>query len=269
MYQEDEKLLSKYLSNSYPKASLVCSLSDRDKSEFVGKVANHLRLESTDITDSISYEYLNDLYLRTDGYIYVVDLDKLTVNKQNVILKFVEECPALSYVILLTKFKTKVLPTILTRCVEFELHKYSKADIKDYTDSLGINDQLLIDISYSFDDVDRFRDFDLKYLNNLCRNIGESIGKATLPNTMIIPKKYLYFKEREQGKFNLEVFVRMLQYSLGNLFMSNNSQVVYYLYREVVDFASNLENTSFSREMLVDNLLLNLWSISRGGYSES
>lgn len=263
MYKDDEVILNKYLLNSFPKTSLVISMSDRDKLEFINKVTLYLKLEQEDITDSVSYEFLNDLYLRTSGYVYVIDLNKLTVVKQNIILKFIEECPSLSYVVLLTKLRTTVLPTVITRCVEFELHKYTKNDIESYVHSLGLSDPLLIDISYSFDEVDRFSQFNLKLLNNLCRNIGENICKATLPNTMSIPKKYLYFKEREQNKYDLVVFTRMLQYTLGKLFQSTKSIIVYYLYMTVVEFANNVDNTPYSKEMMVDNLLITLWDISR------
>lgn len=265
MHLNDSNTLNHYISN-YPQTSLVVSLSDRDKVEWVNAVSGYMHIEQIDITENISYEYLNNLYLTVDNYIYVIDLDNITINKQNAILKFVEECPAGSYVILLASLKSTVIPTILTRCVDFELYRYTSTDIKKYADSLGVYDSLLIGISNSFDDVDKFRDFDLKSLNTLCENIGKSIGKATLPNTLSIPKKYLYFKEKEQGKYSVEVFAKMLKYSLGKLFEISKSKVIYYLYETVVEFTDNLLNSTLSKEMLVDNFLLRLWKVSRGAY---
>ena len=263
MYLDDQKILSKYLS-AYPQTSLVLSLSSRDKSEWVSAVSEYLHLEEYNITDNISYDFLNDLYINVNSYIYVIDLDSLTINKQNAILKFIEECPYGSYVILLSSLKSTVIPTILTRCVDFELHRYSKEDIEKYANELGAANDLIINISNSFDDVDKFRDFDLKSLNTLCENIGKSIGVATLPNTLSIPKKYLYFKDKEQGKYSVEVFARMIKYSLGNLFQITKSKEVYYLYRQSVDFTDSLLNSTLSKEMLVDNFLIKLWKVSRG-----
>ena len=260
MNSVDEKLLNRYL-NNYPKASLIISMSDRDKQEFVSKVAEHLRVELIDITENLSFEFLNDLYLKTDGYVYLINLDSLTVNKQNVILKFVEECPSRSYVILLSSIKSTVIPTILTRCVEFDLYQYKKSDIEEY--AKGLN-PLLIEISNSFDDVDKFREFDLNSLDNLCKNIGESIGRATMPNTLSISKKYIYFKDPEQGKYSLEVFAKMLKYSLGNMYKENKSKVTFDLFKATVEFTDTLMNTTLSKEMLLDNFLLRLWKISRG-----
>lgn len=259
MHFSDEQLLNRYL-EKYPKASLLVSVSDRDKQEFVSRVAEHLKLELVDITENISFEYLNDLYLKVDGYVYVINLDNLTLNKQNAILKFVEECPSRSYIILHTSIKTTVIPTIMTRCVEFDLYQYKKSDIKDYADGL---DPLIVEISNSFDDVDKFRNFDLKSLNNLCKNIGNNIGKATIPNTLNIAKKYIYFKDFEQGKYSIDVFAKMLKYSLSELYKDTKSKTVYYLCKATVEFTDALMNTTLSREMLLDNFLLKLWRISR------
>ena len=262
MHTSDEQLLNKYIFN-YPKSSLIISVSERDRTEFISKVAEYLHLDIVDITNDISYEFLNDLYLRTDGYIYTINLDSITVNKQNAILKFVEECPNKSYVILQTNIKTVVIPTIITRCVEFDLYRYTKIDIKNYASD---SDPLLVEISNSFDDVDKFRNFDLKSLNNLCENIGKSIGKATIPNTLLIPKKYIYFKDYEPGKYSVEVFTKMLKYSLSKLFEETRSKYVYYLCRATVEFSSILMNSTLSKEMLMDNFLLKLWKISRGEF---
>lgn len=266
MHQTDIDRLNKYLSNSFPKVSLLISTSNNDKCNFISEVADKMQLENIDITENISNEFLNDLYLKTEGYIYSIDLDELSINKQNIILKFVEDCPSLSYIILKSSIKGTVLPTILTRCVEFELYRYTKKDIEEYVFELGLNDSLLVRVSNDLDDVDNFKDFDLKTLENLCKNIINNIHKATLPNTLSIAKKYLYFKEREQNKYSLQIFTRMLQLSLGDLFKDARSSVVYYLYERTVKFAKDLTNNLLSKEMLFDNFIIDLWLLSRGNY---
>lgn len=264
MYREDELKLQKYLFGAFPKVSLVISMSRSDKNDFVEKVSNSVNMEVFDITEDISNEYLNDLYALITPYVYVIDLDKLSINKQNMILKFIEDSPSQSYILLLVSMKSTVIPTINTRCVEFQLHNYTKKDLIDYAKGLNIENDLLISVSQTLDDIDNYRNCDLMPLQNLCDSIGLNISKATLPNTLSIPHKYLYFKDKEPGKYDLDIFVRMLKQSFYKLFRNTKSKVVYDLYKETVSFTDKLNITSVSKEMLCDNLMIKLWVISRG-----
>ena len=268
MYKQDIENLSKYL-QSFPKVSLFISTSTIDKTDCIKFVGESLSLEVKDITEDISYEFLNDLYLQTDRFIYTMDLDSLTIAKQNSILKFTEDCPSNCYLILTASYKTVVIPTILTRCVLFELHKYSGEEIAKYVDSSDYsNKDLLKAISSTVDDVVDFSKFDLQSLYDLCVNIVNNLSNATLPNTLSISSKYLYYKDAEDGKYNTDVFSAMLSYVLLKSLKDTRENIVYQMYMQLVKFRDKLLNKSLSREYLVYELLLRLWKISRGEFFE-
>lgn len=264
MNQEDRSQLYRYLQQGFPKAVLLTSVSAWDKQEFVDEVARFLQLEAVDITANISYDYLMGLYVETGSYLYVINLDQIALSKQNALLKFVEECPTRTYVILLAQPGTTVLPTLQTRCIDFRLHTYTQAEIKQYADSRNLDQPLMAAIAWSFDEVESFSQFNLENLYKLCINIGTNLSRATLPNTLSIAQKYLYFKEKEPEKYSVEVFARMLQYYLLTSFQNQPAKITYSLYGVVADFIKRLTNSAVSKEMLVNNLLLELWVASRG-----
>lgn len=65
--------------------------------------------------------------------IYIIDdADKMTEQAQNALLKTIEEPPAYAIIILLTTNSSKLLPTILSRCVMLNLKPVSSDAIKEY-----------------------------------------------------------------------------------------------------------------------------------------
>lgn len=65
--------------------------------------------------------------------IYIIDeADKMTEQAQNALLKTIEEPPAYAVIILLTSNSSKLLPTILSRCVSLNLKPVASEDIKAY-----------------------------------------------------------------------------------------------------------------------------------------
>lgn len=71
--------------------------------------------------------------------IYIVDeVEKMTMEAQNAILKTIEEPPAYAILILLTTNVGKLLPTILSRCVVLNIKPVSSDKIKEHLLSLGV-----------------------------------------------------------------------------------------------------------------------------------
>ncbi|WP_092563541.1 DNA polymerase III subunit delta' [Anaeromicropila populeti] len=65
--------------------------------------------------------------------IYIIDdADKMTEQAQNALLKTIEEPPGYGVLLLLASNASKLLPTILSRCVILKLKPVSVSDIKKY-----------------------------------------------------------------------------------------------------------------------------------------
>ena len=65
--------------------------------------------------------------------VYIIDeAEKMTVQAQNAILKTIEEPPAYSVIIFLTNNSEVFLPTIISRCIIFNLRPLRESEIMEY-----------------------------------------------------------------------------------------------------------------------------------------
>ena len=65
-------------------------------------IAELLNKECIDITNNISYDFITSLYLEVFSRLYVINLDELSLIKQNELLKLLEEPPTNAYFCILT-----------------------------------------------------------------------------------------------------------------------------------------------------------------------
>lgn len=104
--------------------------------------------------DDIRIQINNDIFIKpfSSKYkIYIVDeAEKMTEQAQNALLKTIEEPPEYAVILLLTTNTTKLLPTILSRCVTLPLKTVPQQEIKKYLmEHIGVPDYLA-DISAGF-----------------------------------------------------------------------------------------------------------------------
>lgn len=260
MNEDNRKLLQPYLSD-FPITSLLIGKSETDKRDCVNLISSDHNVE--EITERVDYDFITSLYLNTDMVFYVINLDNLSLAKQNVILKLVEEPPMSSHIIMLTSNVKLVLPTIITRSVEFKLHSYSKEELDKMIPANHPNRSLLLAISETADDLEKFGEVDLQAVQSLCNNIFTNISRATFPNAMSIAQKYIYYKEPENSKFSVETFISVLSDFLLQRFKVEPTNRVYLLCKSVLDTRVKMLNKNLLREHLIEQMLLEFWKISR------
>lgn len=158
---------------AFPRTSILLGNSNIDKDNFINKVADSFHLLIEDITDKISLEYINDIYSRTNFYCYIIDIDRLTIKSQNIILKFIEEPLNSSFIFLKTINERRVISTILGRCYKYYLGNHLN-EYGDYIDTIDENN------IYSSN---------IESIEVLCHNIFDNINKATLSNSLTLTNK--------------------------------------------------------------------------------
>ena len=259
MYSDDNKLLQAYLS-SYPSISLVISRSTGDLQEFVGTVSQSLQLSVEDITDSCSHEFLTGLYARARGCIYLIYLDTLTLSKQNILLKFTEEQPENCKIIMTSSNLSLVLPTLQTRAVLFELHRYTPFELRSYCQTRDWSQPLLWAVCTTPDQLEAYHEVDLSRLYQLCENIYVNISYATLPNALQIASKYI---GEEPGQYDLGLFILMMKYFLRQQFVSTNDTRAYIIYKETLKLEQQLLRAPSSKGALIEHYILQLWGLEK------
>ena len=92
-------------------------------------ISQKLNLELIDITQSVLDSdiktVLEEISLKENQAIYLIDFDKLANINQNVLLKTLEENHSKAYFILIASNPDIILPTIRGRCFCYEFAPYS------------------------------------------------------------------------------------------------------------------------------------------------
>lgn len=91
--------------------------------------------------DEIRQQIISTMYERPyngDHKIYIIDdADKMNIQAQNAILKTLEEPPGYAVLILITTNVTRLLPTIISRCIVLNMRPVEDKQIKQYLRERG------------------------------------------------------------------------------------------------------------------------------------
>ena len=113
--------ITRFSLSDFPHSVLLVGPQGSGKSLIIQFIAEHLGLE-VQLLDDVSFDSLMEIYLRTEPIIYV--LDNMNIKTQNQILKFLEEPPRNSFIILTARRLGQYLSTIENRCRIWQLDVY-------------------------------------------------------------------------------------------------------------------------------------------------
>lgn len=247
--------------DNFPKSVLLLGEKGCGKHTYLKLISNKLNLNCVDVTEVISFEYINELYQRSIPAIYYIDMDNFTDKKQNVILKFLEEPLANSYVVLLSTDKTLLLDTIVNRCVVFEFEKYSVSQLQQFIES-GEDVELICNVLKTPGQILESNTDNLIKLYDLCLKLVEKLDKASYVNTLSISDKINY--KDEYSKFDLVVFFNMLNYVLLEKYKKVSDERIPEYLKKTIQFRRRFEQDKrLNKQQLFENYLSELWRLSR------
>ncbi len=123
--------LDKYTIDTFPRSVLISGDEGAGKHLLVEYLAsNILKLPVVDITDNLSLEVIENIYLSVNPSIYLINLNNITDKTQNILLKLLEEPLSHSFIILIANSGINILSTILNRCIKIYMDKYSKEELE-------------------------------------------------------------------------------------------------------------------------------------------
>lgn len=253
------RLLNCQNASQLPNSILLLGDSGCGKHTLAKEMSDNYGLPLIDITKSISYESIEQIYLNPTQAFYLVDIDGVTERQQNALLKFVEEPLANSHLILLSSSKNKVLNTIINRCVSYDFKPYTKEELRGF-----IKDEdegLILGLCTTPGQIIGLRGASLKGLNDLCDNMVANLGKAKYPNALSIAKKINY--KDEYDKFDFEVFLRCYKQHLWHDYVDNGSKLSYDLYNIVVSLEKVAFIPNINKEYFMETLITKLWERSK------
>lgn len=229
------------------------------KHTLANELATHYGLPIFDITNNISYESIEQIYMNPTQCFYLINMDDVLERQQNVLLKFIEEPLPTSYVILISSSKTNLLETIVNRCTTYEFVPYTQEELKSFIVEGDVDDVLSLCTTPG-----QIKLLDVQSLNGLhtlCETILDKLGKAKYPNALSIAKKINY--KDEYDKFDFSLFLNCLKKHLVEGYLKTNSKLFYDMYNIVVKECGLLNISNINKEYFVEHLITCLWERSK------
>ena len=221
-------------------------------------MCEHYGLERIDITDRVDLETIDNIYLSVDPAFYVVNGSTMTVREENAILKLLEEPPKNAFLIIQVRSKNLLLDTILNRCQIWEFEAYSKEVLKQFT-----QDEQILNIAKTPGMAVRLSEQgSLKDQLELADKILDRISNANVANILTIPNKIAF--NEEQNKYDLELFLAVLNYVAVNKIINNSDQRYVFAYKLLDDLCNSITIPHVNKKLLFEHFLLELKLIMRG-----
>lgn len=247
-----DKLINKidsYTISTFPHSCLLVGQRGDPFIEISEYISDKFCIPLFDITETISDEYISEIYMSPNFGLYTIDVSKVTEREQNILLKFFEEPNQFTYILLWCESKYNLLPTIESRSFELDFEKY------DYSllEPLAKEKDLTLKLCSTPGQIEVANTTDMESLYNLCKTILNKMNKAAYFNALTISDK-INFKD-EYNKYDLYLFIRMLSYVL----LTENG---YKMYGALSDFNKKVWPL-LNKKQYFENFVTNLWLLSR------
>jgi len=258
--------LNNYDLNNFPRSLLL--VGDRGSGKHL--ISNYIKenilnLPLIDITEIISSEVIDNIYINPNPSIYLINLSDITEKSQNILLKFIEEPLSNAYIILLCESKLNVLNTILNRCVTIELELYTKDILSNFI-SNNENKELILNVLKTPGDIINSNLSNIEELYDLCIKICDKINSANILNSLSICDKINY--KDEYSKFDLNLFLDVLAYSLNKYYKETLCLKYLNMYLILIENRKKLIDKRINKRLFMESLIIKLWKGSRdNGYN--
>lgn len=220
-------------------------------------ISEKFQLSQEDISESLSYEKIEEITLRAIPYLYIIDSDKLTIKNENVILKFLEEPLKNAYIILLARDKYNVIETIRNRCQILSLAKYSRDCLKSFIDNPA-EENIILTICKTPGQIHKIQSYPIKDMLDLCIKIFDKIAEASFSNTLTLSNNIAFKSEKD--KYDFDIFFKALLY-IANIRVQNNENNSIQEYLLTSDYYNRTFIRNIDKKMLFENYLLALKNI--------
>lgn len=248
-----------------PRSLILLGEVGSGRHSLVTLIQQKLDIPYFDITKNISKDNIDEIYLKIEPIIYLIDLDNISIKEENMILKLVEEPLKNAFIIFIARARTTIIPTILNRCQIWELEKYTEEQLRYFLTTIEDNypdyfylirfcntpGQLLHMIQYNND---------IKCMEELCNKIIDHIGTARFSNTLTISNKIAF--NGENDKWDYDIFIKILHNTIINRIKIEDNNNLFLKYRVINQLCRDSQIAHINKQYLFENCLYTLRRIS-------
>lgn len=251
------KLIDSISLDDMPRSLIIEGYKGSGKHLVCDYISKHLNIPILDITNNLDNESIENYYLRSEPYLYIIDGNKLTTKNQNSILKFLEEPLKNSFIIIIIDNKYNILDTILNRAQVWKLDTYTKDILRKFSD-----DESILKIAKTPGDIERLRVLNIASEFEFINKIVDKISIASFPNTLTL-SNHIGFNS-EQDKIDLDLFFRLMLNVIRDKILSGEDLFeMFNLTSETFKKYQGLQN--LDKKYVFDNYISKMWEISHKG----
>lgn len=243
--------------STFPRTLMLIGDYGSGKHLLCDEIAKHLNISIRDLTKEISQEVIDEIYNRTDPMLYIIDIDKISIKEQNMILKFTEEPLKNSYIIILTEAGSNILQTIFNRCQQWRLVAYNLDYLKTFTSNENI-----LRLASTPGQIKDFLNNDFESLFELAIKIVDKIASANLPNTLTITNKIT--TKDEKGKIPAKLLIKALIISFRDYWIKLKDLRYLIAYKRTAKLSADSKIRNVDLKYLFDKYLIEVREIMRG-----
>lgn len=245
------KRINSFSLDTFPHSVLLIGDRGSEKLDICEYISNRFGIEMYDITDSISDDYINDIYAMPSFGLYVINCDSITEREQNILLKVYEEPNQYMYIILMCETKNSILETIQTRSYELYMNQYLRSELSPLCNEESRD--IILQVATTPGTVEELNHIDVFPLKTMCFNIVKKLNVTSYQNTLTITNKINFSDDYE--KYPLWAFIKMLEV----VTLEERSNLYF-----IVNEFDNTYKPLLDKKRYFENMLTNLWIASRG-----
>jgi hypothetical protein len=242
--------------DTMPRTILLLGEYGCGKRTLIEYICGKFRLESEDISDKLTLEYIEEINQRVNPTMYIIDCSKLTVKNENVILKFLEEPLKNSFIILKAESRYSIIPTVLNRCQVWEFESYPQAYLDSLISQYGFgNKDIVVEVANTPGKIHEYKDYPLYDMIALAYKVFNSMPVANFANVLTIGR-FIAFKN-EKDKYDFNLFLSILLVVSKRLVIDGHPKG-YEIYELTRKLNNNKYLFSADKKSLFDNYLIEL-----------
>lgn len=246
--------------NTFPRSNLLIGDNGCGKHTFIQEICNQFNIESHNISDIITNDLLSDIYISPHEALYIIDINELSkkfryINKENAILKFVEEPPDNCIITVLVESPKQIIDTIKNRCIVWSFDKYDINTLKLFKQFSNESLYQLLNTPgkiISCKDESYYND-----LLSLCNNIICNITKATVSNSLSL-EKYVF---GDDVLYDVDLFFKCMYINLFDMYIKYNDDRLLKCYFLTQEYIEKNQVLNINKKYLFDSYILKLKQI--------
>ena len=194
--------------DTLPRTLLLLGEFGCGKHTIVEHIGNTFNLEIEDISDILTIETIDNISMRVEPKIYLIDNSKLTIRNENVILKFLEEPLKNAFIILIAESKYSIIPTVWNRCQVWEFEGYSKEYLETFIDENNKDKDIILRVANTPGKVKLYQTYPVSDMMALADKIFKNMSNANFANALTL-SRFIAFKN-EKDKYDFKLFLDVL-----------------------------------------------------------